>query len=76
MNALSFFVAFFPRQLRSSTDSAKRTAENLEQRLAKAKADLESSKLAQETTLAEFDSYKVSLASVRLHAVPFFSRPQ
>ena len=48
-------------QLRSSTETNKRSVEGLETKLVKMKAELESSKLAHEATRAEFESYKVRL---------------
>lgn len=49
----------FSSQLRSSTESNKRSVETLEAKLTKMKAEWESSKLAHEATRAEFESYKV-----------------
>lgn len=48
-------------QLRSSTETNKRSVEGLETKLVKMKAEWESSKLAHEATRAEFESYKVRL---------------
>lgn len=51
-------------QLRSSTESNKRTVEGLETKLTKVKAEWESSKLAHEATRAEFESYKVGYCEI------------
>ena len=59
-------ISFFS-QLRSSTESNKRSVETLEAKLTKMKAEWESSKLAHEATRAEFESYKV-----RYRVVGFF----
>ena len=57
----------FLSQLRSSTESNKRSVETLEAKLTKMKAEWESSKLAHEATRAEFESYKV-----RYRVIVFF----
>jgi len=64
----NFLVIWFPSlwlvvfsQLRSSTETNKRSVEGLETKLVKIKAEWESSKLAHEATRAEFESYKVRL---------------
>lgn len=56
-------MSFFS-QLRSSTESNKRSVETLEAKLTKMKAEWESSKLAHEATRAEFESYKVRYSAV------------
>ena len=61
----------FSSQLRSSTESNKRSVETLEAKLTKMKAEWESSKLAHEATRAEFESYKV-----RYRVVGFLSFTQ
>jgi len=59
---LTSSINVFSSQLRSSTESNKRSVETLEAKLTKMKAEWESSKLAHEATRAEFESYKVRLA--------------
>ena len=60
---------FFFSQLRSSTESNKRSVESLETKLSKIKAEWESSKLAHEATRAEFESYKVRYTVRRANAI-------
>lgn len=56
-------IIVFSSQLRSSTESNKRSVETLEAKLTKMKAEWESSKLAHEATRAEFESYKVGYSA-------------
>lgn len=58
-------------QLRSSTESNKRSVESLEAKLTKMKAEWESSKLAHEATRAEFESYKVHTQSEKKQSVVY-----